>query len=262
MNSSSIIFADGSSVSDVDDIILGIGYDLKFPFLTSGGHLPIVPVPRDPREHADHDLSTNLRYIRPLHEHVLSLSSKYPLGSLYFIGLVTLTYYAANDMAQAMFMAHTLANPTLLRMHNGSLTRSQDARQKYLDLLRTKEDSLRAQGFNPDVEGHHFPGPVKGAQDYQDVLVEWLKERGVQGLPEDGFVEQWRRRAGAIHFDIGNAWRKVEALGEQQKWLEGVTTEEEWAQLMERLVDWYKQDSFMVESSSFPAQNPFYSKHK
>lgn len=241
MNCTSVTFMDGSAISDVDSVILANGFDLKYPFLTLGNELAVVPIPDDPAQHDDDHLSTNLRYIRPLHEHVLSLSSQHPLGSLYFVGLTTQTYYAANDVAQSLFVAHTIANPDLLNIHNKTLLPPNRARQEYLRILRSREDTLRAHGVNPDIQGHQSWG---SPLDYQNDMVEWLKERGVKGLPDGEYVEPWRKEAHDNRLYIVDAWHKIVALGprEEQKWLEGVRTESDWAELMRRLAEWSRRE--------------------
>ena len=141
-------------------------------------------------------------------------------------------------MAQSLFVAQTIANPSLLNPNRKASTSSRKQRQALLDRLREQEASLRAQGVNPDVDGHQFIGRVGIEHDYQDDLIEWLRERGALGLPEGRFVEPWRRRALLKHQTLIDAWKKIESRGEDGKWLRGVETEEEWANMLDRLAKW------------------------
>ena len=76
------------------------------------------------------------------------------------------------------------------------------------------------------------------AQAYQNSLVRYLKQVGK--LPNDGvdYVEPWRVMARQEAQLLSRAWSRVESLGEQEKWLKDVDTEEEWADVMHRLAAW------------------------
>ena len=66
----------------------------------------------------------------------------------------------------------------------------------------------------------------------------FLKRAG--RLPDDGreYVEPWRVMARKESRLLARAWSRVEERGEQARWLDGITTEEQWASVMWRLVDW------------------------
>lgn len=104
--------------------------------------------------------------------------------------------------------------------------------------LLERENSLRERGYDPYVAGHRMVGGDNEAQAYQNSLVRYLKDVGK--LPKDGvdYVEPWRVMARNESQLLGRAWTRVEGLGEQRKWLHGIKTEEEWADLMQRLVVW------------------------
>ena len=40
---------------------------------------------------------------------------------------------------------------------------------------------------------------------------------------------------------LARGWSRVESLGQEGRWLEGVTTEDEWADLMKKLADWQQR---------------------
>ncbi|KAF8835802.1 FAD/NAD(P)-binding domain-containing protein [Paxillus ammoniavirescens] len=222
--SDAVVFADGSRVHDVDSVILGTGYDLRIPFLENNGQ---VLVKSKASKRDDRVLTTNLRYLFPLHEHIFSLSSSYPTNALAFIGLPILVASCPSDFAQSIYAAHIIANGSLL-----------DSREELLKELDASEDDLRMRGYDPYYIGHRM---VDGSTfDYQDGLINRLKERGA--IPDDGtnFVAEWRREAGTYQY-LRRGWKRVEELGEQRTWLRGVETEAEWADLMRRLNQWQKE---------------------
>ncbi|TFY66911.1 hypothetical protein EVG20_g4167 [Dentipellis fragilis] len=230
-----VIFEDNSTLEHIDTVILGTGYENRIPFLTAGGHLNVIPgqsVPL-PQEPESTHLSTNLRYIRPVYQHVLSLDTSYPLGALYFIGLPIFVANAISDTAQALFVAHTLADPSLL-----------ESRDTLLADLHAQEARLRAAGLDPAYIGHRLVGDT-GAAQYQDGLVAYLQARGRGGwpnipVPGQRFTDEWRTFGRNETLFLRKAWMRVEEYGQESmdKWLDGVETEEEWADLMVRLVKW------------------------
>ena len=58
---------------------------------------------------------------------------------------------------------------------------------------------------------------------------------------DDGkkFVEEWRRKI--IEYDyLRDGWHRIEASGMGDEWVRGVSTEEEWSDLMQRVNAWEK----------------------
>ena len=100
---------------------------------------------------------------------------------------------------------------------------------------------LRQLGLDPYIVGHKMQGGDSEAQQYQNRLVRYLKKVGK--LPDDGidYVEPWRKMARNESQLLARAWQRVESTGEQQKWLDGIETEQEWADLMYKLADWQAQ---------------------
>ncbi|KAH8115093.1 FAD/NAD-binding domain-containing protein [Phellopilus nigrolimitatus] len=235
----SIIFTDGTQVSDIDAVILGTGYEVRVPFLSAGDALAISPGAYSNASEGDpapEHLTTNLRYVYPLHEHIFSLAASYPPTALAFVGLPVLTANCPSDIAQALLIAHALVDPTLL-----------PSREDMLTQLRKREAHFRERGFDPYREGHRLIDVEGGQRDasheYQDALIHFLKKRGA--LPDDGqpFVEQWRRRSRNESEALWRAWERVESLGKEEieRWLKGVRTENEWAGVMDRLIEWEKK---------------------
>ena len=66
----------------------------------------------------------------------------------------------------------------------------------------------------------------------------YLKQRGA--IPDDGkrYVEWWRRMGREQSFLINRGWQRIEALGEEERWLSGVATEDEWAALLRKVAEW------------------------
>ena len=223
---------DGSSLPHIDTILLATGYELRFPFLSSIRNTSLsTPLP-DPD--ACDTLTNNGRYLRPLFRHVFSLAPTHAPRALAFIGLPTFIQYAMCDFAQALLVAHALADSSLLPPTSALLAD-----------LRAQEAALD----NPARIGHNIVQPGGGPA-YQDALVAILQDRGRHGsgIPPRGtrFTEPWRVLAAREMSRLRLAWLKVEARGEGEvrKWLGTVKRgdEAEWADLMVRLLEWYGDD--------------------
>ncbi|KAG8215018.1 hypothetical protein J3R82DRAFT_8426 [Butyriboletus roseoflavus] len=217
-----IVFVDGSQAYDVDCVILGTGYDLRIPFLEASGEIAVKPKSTE----RDRGLTTNLRYLFPLHQHIFSLSASYPTNALAFIGLPILVANCPADFAQSIYVAQIIANGSLL-----------GSREELLEEVDASEDDLRSRGYDPYYVGHRM---VEGSTfDYQDHLIDSLKDQGA--IPNDGmkFVEAWRREVPGFQ-RLKRGWKRVEDLGWQRQWLSGVETEAEWADMMKRLDEWQK----------------------
>lgn len=196
---------------------------MRVPFLQHGDALIVNPSIHTNDTYTE-GLVTNLRYLFPLHKHIFSLCPSYPTTALAFIGLPSLIANCPADIAQSLFVSHIILNPKLL-----------PARKELLAELAVQEEELRHKGFDPYRSGHRL---VDGSgSDYQDDLVGWLKGKGA--IPDDGrkYVDGWRRALKDYQY-LRRGWQRVEELGVEGEWLDGVETEEEWAGLMERLNQW------------------------
>ena len=223
---------DGSSLPHIDTILLATGYELRFPFLSSIRNTSLsTPLP-DPD--ACDTLTNNGRYLRPLFRHVFSLAPTHAPRALAFIGLPTFIQYAMCDFAQALLVAHALADSSLLPPTSALLAD-----------LRAQEAALD----NPARIGHRIVQPGGGPA-YQDAVVAILQDRGRHGggIPPRGtqFTDPWRVFTAKETLRLHDAWMKVEARGEDEvrKWLGTVKRgdEAEWADLMARLLEWYGDD--------------------
>ncbi|KAJ7596947.1 hypothetical protein C8J56DRAFT_772013 [Mycena floridula] len=216
----SVVFVDGSSVKP-DIVMLGTGYEKQIPFLESGKILVTAPIPDT--SNLPH-LVTNLRYIFPLYKHTISLAASYPTNALAFVGLNTAKVgNAMLDMAQSIFLAQAIANDSFL-----------PPREKLLALLAADEQKIRDRGYDPYRIGHILFDDI--ADDYQDELVE-------AACPEleRKFVEKWRRAILSVPH-VRGGWKRLEKLGIQKEWLQGVVTEQDWADLLNRLDSWEKEN--------------------
>ena len=157
-----VVFADGS-VADPDVVLLGTGYLQKKSFLEDPGFLRVDPSASTNASVLD-ALVTNTRYIFPLYRHILSLDPRYPPTALAFIGLPTAIANCPSDIAQSLFAAHVIANPGIL-----------PPRAQLLHELAEYEDTVRARGLDPYINGHKM---LNGkSSDYQDELVDFLLEK-------------------------------------------------------------------------------------
>ena len=214
----------------IDTVLLATGYELRIPFLPSIRNTSLsAPLP-DPDD-CD-TLTNNGRYLRPLFRHVFSLAPTHAPHALAFIGLPVFVSNAVSDSAQALLVAHTLADPTLLPPTPALLAD-----------LRAQEAELD----NPARIGHRIVQPGGGAA-YQDALVAILQDRGRNGgnIPPRGipFTEPWRKFATRETERLRLAWLNIEARGEDEvrKWLGTVKRgdEAEWVDFMVRLIEWYE----------------------
>ncbi|VDC02869.1 unnamed protein product [Peniophora sp. CBMAI 1063] len=239
----SVVFEDGSELTGIDIVVLATGYEVRIPFLTQGDVLS-VDVHRDPKKQGS-SLSTNLRYIRPVWRHIFALDPALPPTALSFVGLPVFVNNGPSSYATGLLIAHALANPSLLPTHEEALRE-----------LEEREAALRAAGLDSEYVGHRLialPGEEEPAGlAHSDATIRYLQERGLAGLsgiPPLGqnYTEPWRRRATENAFVLRRAWQRIRDAGEEQKWVSGVSTIEEWDELIGRLIEWEKEqqgDSF------------------
>ncbi|KAG6329657.1 hypothetical protein ID866_9433 [Astraeus odoratus] len=229
-----IVLVDGSTLQEVDVVLLGTGYDLRIPFLEHSREVVVKP---GSNETEGKGLTTNLRYLFPLHQHIFSLSHSYPTNALAFIGLPVLIANCPSDLAQSIYVAHIIANGSLL-----------EPRAELLGQLEAHEQDLRQRGYDPYYIGHRMVD--NSAFDYQDGLIRTLRTKGALPQSETNYVEAWRREAREYQY-LKRGWERIEELGQEDKWLEGVESEDEWANLM-RQVDIWQRDWEAENGSVFP----------
>ncbi|KAI0306166.1 hypothetical protein B0F90DRAFT_1696708 [Multifurca ochricompacta] len=227
------VFEDGTSLPHIDTVILATGYELRFPFLSSSIHNTSIITPLPDPSTCDM-LTNNGRYLRPLFRHTFSLAPTHAPRALAFVGLPQFVSYAMTDTAQALLIAHALADEDLL-----------PPKAELLADLRVQEAELE----DPARVGHRIPQPGGGTA-YQNALVRLLQERGLggrPGLPPLGtaFTETWRVFAEKEMTRLRRAWVKVESLGEEEveRWLGRVKKgdEREWYELMVQLDEWFNE---------------------
>ncbi|TFK49541.1 FAD/NAD(P)-binding domain-containing protein [Heliocybe sulcata] len=223
---SSIVFVDNTTIetSGPTTVLLGTGYDLLVPFLSTLSVTPSV-------DYSTTSLSTNLHYIRPLWRHLLALDPSLPTNALGFVGLPVWIANAPSDYAQGLFIAHAIADDSVL-----------PSRESLFLELESEEKGLQEKGIDPFLNGHKFQGETK-ATDYQNGLVAYLRANSSIPLPyflADGheYVEPWRQRSREDTFLLRKGWLRAEELGIQDEFLRGAVTEEDWVSVMARLRDW------------------------
>jgi len=258
---SSVQFEDGTEIPDVDVVILATGYDYRYPFLD-----PLDPYNQPPGElpasgrrvimttnasahslsEGEQRLTANLNYLFPMDRHIVSLSSLHPLNALFFIGLPSSIANAPSDIAQSMFAGHLIARPD--RVYPTSQITGQKgwnetlARELLLKNLTAFENGLASEGFDVYHLGHRMNLGSYTDAEYQDSLIVHLRAQDLVPSHDGGyiFVEPWRTRVLEKEFELLRIWKEIESRGEEElkRWLDGVETEEEWADLMDRLLEW------------------------
>lgn len=138
---SSIIFTDNSTLklSGPVSILLGTGYHLLAPFLSPDLLLGVAP--GEPSTNVT--LTTNTRYIQPLHNHIFALAPpSLPTNALAFVGLPVGVANAPSDYAQGLYIAHAISSGRIL-----------DEREQLLQDLAESHTTLRELGFEPEEIG-------------------------------------------------------------------------------------------------------------
>ncbi|KIN95358.1 hypothetical protein M404DRAFT_1007501 [Pisolithus tinctorius Marx 270] len=108
----------------------------------------------------------------------------------------------------------------------------------HLVQLADSEEDLRSRGYDPYYIGHRMV--EFSTFDYQENLIDTLRSKG--GLPDQttSFVDPWRRECVPYWSNVKRGWKRLEALGLAEEWLEGIKSEEEWVELMRRVNAWQK----------------------
>lgn len=161
-----VVLVDGTELRDVDSILLATGFEQRKSFLESGKALIVDKSARSNSTSIKRGgrLVNNLKYIFPLHRHILSLDPAYPINALAFIGLPTRIANCPSDIAQSLLAVHAIIKPSIL-----------PSRDSLLEELAIQEDELRKIGTDPYVDGHYF---VNGtSMDYQEAIVDFLKHK-------------------------------------------------------------------------------------
>ena len=188
----------------------------------------------------------NLMYLFPLDRQMVSLSSLHPLNALLFIGLATFTACGPSGIAQSTFAGHLIAQPD--RVYPTSHITGHEgwdetlAREMLLRDLTAFESRLADEGFDVYHLGHRMNFGSYNETSYQNSLIAHLHARGLVPRHDRGYVyvEPWRIRGRTNLFRLQKIWIEIESRGEGEvgRWLDGVESEEEWGDLMDRLLKW------------------------
>ncbi|PCH41963.1 dimethylaniline monooxygenase [Wolfiporia cocos MD-104 SS10] len=227
----SIVFEDGIELTDIDAVIMATGYELRVPFLSAPHSSALVDDPHaSDNSSTAQKLITNRRYIFPLYRHIFNLAPEMPPTALSFIGIPKLAASCITDYAQGLFVAHTIANSSLLP----------DRRDMLTELL-ARENSLRLRGYDPYLMGHSLVDGTCEPHEYPDALIDHLKRHGL--IPKDHrrYVDNWRRLSSNDALSIKRGWTRIEEHGDEARWLRGVHTEEEWGSLLLRILEWQRE---------------------
>lgn len=130
--SSEVVFVDGTTISSSKvSVILATGYALLAPFLKS---LTVGPLKPDTAE-----LTTNRKYIRPLHHSLFAADSKILTNALSFIALPFFIANAPTAYLQGLFIGHSFANSEEFLPPVETILKE----------LKEREDIVREAGFEP-----------------------------------------------------------------------------------------------------------------
>ncbi|KAF8486603.1 hypothetical protein JB92DRAFT_3085564 [Gautieria morchelliformis] len=189
------VFINNTPAVDADALILAMGYELRIPFLDVGGVLRTGPSARSGNStHGYTGLTTNLRYIFPLHDGLFSvlIISKLPPTALSF----------------SLFVAHAIANDSLLPPHDDILAQLAKHEAVY-------PTDLESRGIDPYYVGHRLVGKGIG-EDVQDRIIQFLKDKGA--IPQDShrYVETDAKRNAWL---LERAWTRIESQGKVGDWL-------------------------------------------
>ncbi|KAI5476895.1 FAD/NAD P-binding domain-containing protein [Pseudohyphozyma bogoriensis] len=226
-----IVFLDGSRIDTPGptSVILGTGYRLTIPWLE-----PLTSVAEHTTERRE--LATNERYIRPLHRHVFAVDESLPVDALAFVGLPVWIANSPSDYAQGLFIAHQFASGRVVGRSKEDLWR----------VLEQEEEEVRRKGNDPFWIGHRFP-TEGSAEDYQDALVARARTASPYPFPPHlanittPYVESWRRRGRTNALLMRNGWLRAEQKGVAKGFLEGARTEDDWVEVMERVLEWERE---------------------
>ena len=231
-----IIFSDGSSSTDIDAIVLATGYEKRFPFLEETGWMHVRPT-ADSNDTYDLGLVTNTRYFFPLFKQFLPIIPQIPVNALAFMCIIENVLRLRVSFAQTLLLAHAIINPNIL-----------PSRQEMYNEVSLREEHYRKSGYDVYRIGHFIfdePGAAKftGMTTYMDSFVDDLKDHKI--IPNDGknFTPPWINERAQEIFDTIINWKKIMEEGNEQEWLSGVRTEDEWADLMHRVAVWGNESS-------------------
>ena len=161
----------------------------------------------------------------------MSLSSQFPPSALFILNLARNPPLQPTLIAQSIFATLVIADPSLVDPH----------RLKLLNELEEHEERIRQIGLNPEVIGHtliDWNHDSQESNNFQESLINFLKERNVTGLPlfgsGDTYVEDWRKRNDVmpVLLVILRKWLELESHGEAETLLKR-RVEEEWIELLD-----------------------------
>ena len=114
-------------------------------------------------------------------------------------------------------------------------------REVLLKNLTAFEGRLASEGFDVYHLGHSMNFVSYTNIEYQDSLIAHLRAQGPVPQHDRGYIfaEPWRTRARRKTLELRRILREIESWGEEEvrQWLDGVETEGEWADLMDRLLE-------------------------
>lgn len=190
-----VVFVDGTTISSSSvSILLATGYELLAPYLKNLSVGTLKP--------STTELTTNKKYIRPLHHTLFAADSRIPTNALAFIALPFFIANAPTAYLQGLFIGHAYAD------RDGEFL---PPLETILKDLKEREDVVRADGFEPLEVGNLLYHPAQPIA-YHELLFTLLRTRSKIPLPpylshRTHFVEEWRK-VGPKFFFLRKAWKR------------------------------------------------------
>ncbi|KAI0349704.1 FAD/NAD(P)-binding domain-containing protein [Trametes cingulata] len=214
-----VVFADGTTESGIDHVVLATGYQFNFPFLSEPEVLHALPPLVPPLPEALYD---STYHIFPLGKHLFPLVKSYPPSSIAFIGLPLRVAPLPLAEIQTQAALKVFSDPSSLDVEREAAA----VRARYEQFRAAKGDDEVA------IADAWFRFGFKEQFDYRDELYEFV---GTEYR-----IPQWERELFEQKDLLRERCRELERKGEAEAWLRGVGSGpdpvQEWADFMWRVL--------------------------
>jgi hypothetical protein len=227
MRDGKVNLVDGTVLGEIDRVVLATGYRIHCAFLQP----PVIKKGYPPSVNEDGTCgdSENFLYnsgnhVFPLARHLFPIHPSLPLGSLFFFGLPRRIVPFPVTEAQALVISSILSDSATIDI------------KAEVKAVKNREMRLR-EIFDGDVkevavEWHILPDDLQFGYREQLVTLAGLNSEVGKQVPD------WQRRVYIKKRPLQAAWKEIVKNGEGEEVCKGVGTggEEEWVELMDRLI--------------------------